>query len=77
MVKQREMMAHELDQYYIGKGLSVEVGLSGPDKTFINLFSPLFCRESVSRIVEKTNLLLYLKEAEFKKATIGDNNEEL
>lgn len=70
-------MAHELEQYYISKGLSVEVGLSGPDKTFINLFSPLFSRESVNRIVETTNLFLYLKEAGFKKATIGDNNEEL
>ena len=77
MVKQREMMAHKLDQYYLGKGLSVEVGLSDPDKTFINLFSSLFCMESVSRIVEKTNLLLYLREAGFKKATTGDNNEEL
>lgn len=77
MVKQREMMAHELDQYYTNKGLSVEVELSGPGKTFINLSSPLFCRDTVNRIVKTTNLFVYLKEAGFRKATIEGSNEEV
>jgi len=76
-IKQREMMTSELEQYYINKGLAVEVELSGPDKTFISLLSPLFCRNSVDRIVERTNLLFYLKEAGFRRATLGDSNEEV
>lgn len=76
MVKQREMITIEFEQYYISKGLPIEVELSGPDKTYISLFSPLFCRNSVDRLVERTNLFSYLKEAGFRKATIGDTNEE-
>jgi hypothetical protein len=77
MVRQREMMANEFEQYYIGKGLLVEVELSGPDKTCISLLSSLFCKDSVYRIVEKTNLLSYLREAGFKKATLGDSDEKV
>ena len=76
MVKQREMITIEFEQYYISKGLPIEVELSGPDKTYISLLSPLFCRNSVDRLVERTNLFSYLKEAGFRKATIGDTNEE-
>lgn len=76
-IKQREMMTSELEQYYTVKGLSVEVELSGPDKTFISLLSPLFCRNSVDRIVERTNLFFYFKEAGFRRATLGDSNEEV
>ena len=77
MIKQREMMTHELDEYYNSKGLSVDIELGGPDKTFISLFSPLFCRDSVNRIVENTNFFLYLKKAGFRKATIGDNGRKV
>ncbi len=77
MVKQREMITIEFEQYYISKGLPIEVELSGPDKTYISLLSPLFCKNSVDRLVERTNLFSYLKEAGFRKATIGDINEEI
>jgi hypothetical protein len=77
MMKQREMMTYELDQYFISKGLSVDIELSGPDITSISLLSPLFCKDSVDRITERTNLLFYLKEAGFRKATIGDSNEKV
>lgn len=76
MVKQREMITGEFEQYYISKGLPIEVELGGPDKTHITLLSPLFCKDSVHRLVKKTNLFSYLRQAGFRKATIGDANEE-
>jgi hypothetical protein len=77
MIKQREMMRSELDQYYISKGLSIEVELTGPDKTSITFLSPLFHRDAVRKIVEGTDLFLYLREAGFRKAIIGDSNEDV
>ena len=77
MVRQREMMANELKQYYAGKGLLVEVELNGPDKTCINFFSALFCENAVHRIVKKTNLFFYLKEAGFEKVTLDDSDENV
>jgi len=77
MVRQREMMANELKQYYAGKGLLVEVELNGPDKTCINFFSSLFCENAVYRIVKKTNLFFYLREAGFEKVTLDDSDENI
>lgn len=75
MIRQREMMASEFEQYFASKGLPVEVQLSGADKTSINFLSSLLCRDSVDRITERTNLLSCLKEAGFKKAFLGDGDE--
>ena len=76
MVKQREMMAGELEQYYVNKSLPIEVELSGPDKKYISLLSVLFCIDTVSRIAEKTNLFYCLREAGFEKVALGDNDEK-
>lgn len=76
MVKQREMMASEFEQYYISKSLPIEVELSGPDKKYISLLSVLFCADTVSRIAEKTNLFYCLREAGFEKVALGDNDEK-
>ena len=76
MVKQREMMASELEQYYVNKSLPIEVELSGPDKKYISLLSVLFCIDTVSRIAEKTNLFYCLREAGFEKVALGDNDEK-
>lgn len=77
MVKQREMVASEFEQYYLSKNLPVEVELSGPDKTYISLSSVLFCNDSVGRLVEKTNLFHCLKEAGFEKVALGDSEERI
>lgn len=76
MVKQREMMASEFEQYYISKSLPIEVELSGPDKKYISLLSVLFCIDTVSRIVEKTNLFYCLREAGFEKVALGNSDEK-
>ncbi len=77
MMKQREMVASEFEQYYLSKNLPVEVELSGPDKTYISLSSVLFCDDSVDRLVEKTNLFHCLKEAGFEKLALGDSEERI
>lgn len=76
MVKQREMMASEFEQYYINKSLPIEVELSGPDKKYISLLSVLFCIDTVSRIAEKTNLFYCLREAGFEKVALGNSDEK-
>ncbi|HOW54047.1 MAG TPA: hypothetical protein PLR60_05260 [Syntrophorhabdaceae bacterium] len=76
MVKQREMMANEFEQYYINKSLPIEVELSGPDKKYISLLSVLFCSDTVSRIAEKTNLFYCLREAGFEKVALGNSDEK-
>jgi len=77
MVKQREMMASEFEQYYVSKGIIVEVELSGPDKTCISLLSSLFNKASVDRIVNRSNLFTYLTEAGFKRVILGNNEENV
>jgi hypothetical protein len=42
MIKQREMLANELEQYYLNKGMFIEIELGGPYKASIKLLCPLF-----------------------------------
>ncbi|MBA4416867.1 MAG: hypothetical protein C0392_02990 [Syntrophus sp. (in: bacteria)] len=77
MVKQREMMANELELYYVAKGILVEVELSGPDKTAIKLLSSAFCELTIDRIADKTNFFSHLKEAGFKRVILGDHEENI
>jgi hypothetical protein len=77
MVKQREMMANELEQYYITKGILVEIELSGTDKTTIKLLSSAFCEVTIDRIADKTNFFAHLKEAGFKRVILGDHEENV
>jgi hypothetical protein len=75
MIKQREMLADELEQHSHKRGILVEIELSGPDKTSIRLMCPLLREVSIDRIVNETNLFTYLKKAGFKQVVLGDNEE--
>jgi hypothetical protein len=75
MIRQREMMAGELEEYYVGRGILVEVELSGSDKTCIRLASAAFCETAIDRIANKTNFFSHLREAGFKKVILGDHEE--
>lgn len=77
MIRQREMLARELAQYYKGRGLYVDIELSGPDKTFMKLASPVFRETTVDRIIDETNFLTYLKEAGFSKVVMSDDDENV
>jgi hypothetical protein len=73
MVKQREMLANELEQYYLNRGMFVDIELGGPDKASIKLMCPLFRETSIDRIVDETNFFAHLKNAGFNKVVLGDN----
>jgi hypothetical protein len=73
MIKQREILADELEQYYLNRGILVNVELSGPDKTFLRLVCPLLCETSIERILYDTFFLAHLRKAGFKRVMLGDN----
>jgi hypothetical protein len=73
MIKQREMLANELEQYYLNKGMFVDVELSGPGKASIKLMCPLFRETTIDRIVDETSFFDHLKKAGFNKVVLGDN----
>jgi hypothetical protein len=75
MVKQREMLAMELEHHYVSRGILVDIDLSGPDKTSLRVFCPLLCEISADRIAHESNLFVYLREAGFKVAVFGDGDE--
>ena len=77
MVKQREMLADELEQFYLSRGLLVEVELSGPGKTSIRLGCALFCEASVDRIADGSKFFGHLKRAGFKRVVMGDTEENV
>jgi hypothetical protein len=77
MLKQREMMANELEQYYVSRGLFVDIELSGPDKTFMKLMCSLFRETSIERIVDQTNFFAHLRKAGFKRVILSDNDENV
>jgi len=75
MIKQREMLTSELEQYYVTKGISVDVELSGPDKTYMKLSSSLFREASIDKIADGTKFFAYLKKAGFKRIILEDNED--
>jgi hypothetical protein len=74
MVKQREMLVNELEQYYINRGMFVDIELSGPDKTAIKLMCSLFHDASIVRIADETNFFTHLKKAGFKRVVLEDTD---
>ena len=77
MVKQREMLVNELEQYYANRGLFIDVELSGPDKTSMKLVCPLFRETSVDRIADETSFFTQLKKAGFTKVMMSDDDENV
>lgn len=77
MVKQREMLAAELEQYYVNRGIFVDIELSGMDKTCMKLGCSFFCEVSVDRIADETNFFALLRKAGFKRVVLGDNDENV
>lgn len=75
MIKQREMLTSELEQYYVTKGIFVDIELSGPDKTYIKLSSSLFREASIDRIADGTKFFAHLKKAGFKRIILEDNED--
>ena len=75
IIKQREMLTCELEQYYVTRGIFVDIELSGPDKTYIKLSSSLFREASIDRIADGTKFFAHLKKAGFKRIVLEDNED--
>jgi hypothetical protein len=74
MVKQREILANELEQYFITKGIYVEIELSGSGKTSLRVSSAVFREASINRIADETGFFSHLKRVGFT-SMIFENNE--
>jgi hypothetical protein len=72
MIKQREMVADEFEFLYLAKGFDARITLSGPDKSYLKMECPPLCEAFILKMVQDTDLLLYLERAGFKKVTLGD-----
>lgn len=74
MVKQRETLANELEQYFITKGMYVEIELSGSGKTSLRVTSAVFQEASINRIADETGFFSHLKRVGFA-SIIFENND--
>ena len=72
MIRQREMLADELEFFYLAKGLDAHIVLSGPDKTSLKMECPPLCEVFVLKMIRDTDFLLYLERAGLRKVTLGD-----
>ena len=72
MIKQREMVADEFEFLYLAKGFDARIVLSGPDKSNLKMECPPLSEAFILKMVQDTDLLLYLERAGFKKVTLGD-----
>lgn len=72
MIKQREMVADEFEFLFLAKGFDARIALTGPDKSYLKMECPPLCEAFILKIVQDTDLLLYLERADFKKVTLGD-----
>jgi hypothetical protein len=72
MMRQREMLAYEFEFFYLAKGLDARIALSGPDKSHLRMECSPLSEASILKMVQDTDLLLYLERADFKKVTLGD-----
>lgn len=77
MIKQREMIASELERYSVNRGILVDIELRGPEKMFMKLGCTLFCETSVGRIVDESRFLDYLEKAGFRRVVFEDNDENV
>jgi hypothetical protein len=74
MVNQRETVVSELEQYFINKGIYVEIELSGADKTSLKVSSSVFRASSIHRIADETAFFSHLMRAGFTRI-VFENRE--
>jgi hypothetical protein len=72
MIKQREMVADEFEFLYLAKGFDARIALSGPDKSYLKMECLPLSEAFILKIVQDTDLLLYLERAGFKRVALGD-----
>jgi hypothetical protein len=74
MVKQRETLANELEQYFVNKGIYAEIELSGSGKTSLRVSSAVFRVASINRIADETGFFSHLRKAGFTNILFENSN---
>ena len=72
MIKKRQGIAKELDRDFLGKGFDVQMELSGPEKTVLSMDCAVFSRPMVFVFVDKSDLLLRLRDAGFAEVVFSN-----
>lgn len=74
MAHQREILANDLEQYFMAKGIDVEISLNGTGKTCLRVCSAVFRAASISRIADETAFFNHLRKVGF--TSISFENSE-
>lgn len=77
MARQREALATELEQYFVNKGMYVEIELNGIDKASLRISSSVLRAISISRIADETAFFSHLKRVGFKSVVFENSQGEL
>ena len=77
MIKQRETLVNELEQYFVNKGIYAEIELSGQDKTSLRFSSSVLQKASINRIADETGLFSHLKRVGFTSIIFENNDGEV
>jgi hypothetical protein len=77
MVNQREILANELEHYFVNKGIYVEIELNGSGKTSLRVSSPVFQITSIKRIAYETAFFFHLKNVGFTNIAFENNDGEI
>jgi len=77
MVNQRKTLANELDQYFVSKGIYVEIDLDGADKTSLKISSAVFRVRSINRVADETAFFSHLRRAGFTSISFDNSVGEV
>jgi hypothetical protein len=77
MVKQREILANWLEQYFVNKGIYAEVQLDGSGKTCLKVTSSVFQLASIKRIAHETVFFSHLKKVGFTSIVFENEDGEV
>jgi hypothetical protein len=77
MIKQREILANDLEQYFVNKGIYAEIELGGPEKTSLRVSSSVLRVASINRIADETGFFSHLRRVGFASIIFENNGGEV
>ena len=73
MIKQRQTLANDLEQYFVNKGIYAEIEVNGIDKSSLKVSCSALRVASINKIADETNFFSHLKKVGFT-CIIFENN---
>lgn len=74
MIKQRQTLANDLEQYFANKGIYAEIEVNGIDKSSLKVSCSVFKVASINKIADETDFFSHLKKVGFT-SIIFENND--